>query len=233
MGFWQWGQAQPSYSKTLRKSSEQRRSSALALVARRSSACTRFSAARASRSASVEVGTFGTTSDRQAAFPARTPAHSIWFACGGDDHARPCSPRDPDHLSHSVPPHGQAHLLRDVVRVREECDAPGSVPCDRSLEVRDLSEGPVVHRDVVPVAGKLCRRDQQSERRMWLLFGRGPGVEREVQAVREEEVGQGSGVTCGLEGAWGRRPSVPRRPVGLRRLPAVDRDGRGRRAAAR
>ena len=75
MGFWQCGQAHPSYSKTLRKSSAQhRRCSARSPRARRSSAFTSFSAARASRSAWVEVGTFGTTSDRQAALPASTPA---------------------------------------------------------------------------------------------------------------------------------------------------------------
>ena len=75
IGFWQCGQAQPSYAKTLRNSSAQhRRCSARSPRARRSSAFTSFNAARASLSAGVEVATFGTTSARHAALPASTPA---------------------------------------------------------------------------------------------------------------------------------------------------------------
>ena len=69
------GQAQPFTSNTrLSNSAQPRRSSARAVVSRLSSAFTRLSAARAARSACVDVGTLGTTSARSAALPASTPA---------------------------------------------------------------------------------------------------------------------------------------------------------------
>ena len=75
IGLLQCGQAQPSTSNTrLISSAQHRRASARAVVSRLSSAFTRLSAARAARSASVEVATLGTTSARNAALPASTPA---------------------------------------------------------------------------------------------------------------------------------------------------------------
>lgn len=85
MGFPQSGHCQPSTPKTRFNNSAHPSGASSGSLSRPrlASRLTRRSDARASRSASVELGTFGTTSFRQAALPARTPAYSSWFDRNG------------------------------------------------------------------------------------------------------------------------------------------------------